>query len=74
MNVKGETLRQLGVLSLALLPLSWVFDAELTGTLESHQWHMKTALQRAFTGKDAPEAPAGEVAPPTQNDVPPPQP
>jgi len=53
-KVKGETLKKVGLLRLALKPLSWVFDARLTGTVNDHKWALKTPLQRVFSGKDEP--------------------
>ena len=51
-SVKGETLSGVNVLWVALKPLSWVFDARLTGTLDKHDWRMASGLRRVLTGEN----------------------
>jgi len=48
-RVWGETLRKIPVLSFALKPMSWVFDAELTGTVKDHRWRLRNALDRVLS-------------------------
>jgi len=52
-RVHGETLKKVNALSLVLRPLSWVFDAQLSGTMEDHRWRMISVLERALSGKEA---------------------
>ncbi|MCK5803692.1 MAG: hypothetical protein KAI66_12700 [Lentisphaeria bacterium] len=49
-DIGGETFRKVGLLSFVLKPLSWVFNAELSGTLDNHKWTMNNALRRALLG------------------------
>ena len=46
----GEALRNMGLLSWLFKPLSWAFDAELTGTLRKNEWRTRTALRKIFLG------------------------
>jgi hypothetical protein len=46
--VAGEVLRNIGILSFALKPLSWAFQAELSGTREKSEWKVHTALRKIF--------------------------
>ncbi len=55
LRVKGETLRQIRLLSLAFKPLSWIFDAELNGTIDDHKWRLISGLERFLSGKTDPE-------------------
>ncbi len=47
-EVAGEVLRNIGILSFALKPLSWAFQAELSGTREKSEWKVHTALRKIF--------------------------
>lgn len=47
--VSGEALKEISVLSFLLKPLSWAFQAELTGTRKSNKWKMRTALRKVFS-------------------------
>jgi hypothetical protein len=49
-QVTGHTLSKVGILSFALRPLSWVFNAELTGTTDDYKWRMVTAFEKALSG------------------------
>lgn len=50
-RIHGEPLKGVRPLSLVLRPLSWVFDAHLSGTLEDHRWRMISVLEKALSGK-----------------------
>ena len=49
-RVHGETLKKVHALSFVLRPLSWVFDAQLTGTVADHRWRMISVLEKALSG------------------------
>ena len=47
-TVKGEALKNVNLLSFMLKPLSWAFDAELTGSLKKPEWKIRSALNKMF--------------------------
>ena len=51
-RMKGGALRGIRLLSSLLKPLSWVFEAELTGTVDAYEWRLVTGLDRVLGGKD----------------------
>lgn len=42
--VTGVPLQEVGILSLVLRPLTWAFQAELSGTRSLHKWRMQSGL------------------------------
>ncbi|MFA6929657.1 MAG: hypothetical protein WCT05_04970 [Lentisphaeria bacterium] len=47
-TVKGEALKNINILSFMLKPLSWAFDAELTGSIKKPEWKIRSALNKMF--------------------------
>ncbi len=47
-TVKGVALKNVNLLSFMLKPLSWAFDAELTGSLKKPEWKIRSALNKMF--------------------------
>ena len=54
-RVHGEALKRLGRWKLPFKPLSWLLDAELTGTLQDHRWRLIGAFDRVLSGDGAAE-------------------
>ncbi len=46
----GEALRKLNIFSWIFKPLTWAFQAELTGPLEKPEWHLRTRLRHLIPG------------------------
>ncbi|MDX9979369.1 MAG: hypothetical protein RBU25_04885, partial [Lentisphaeria bacterium] len=52
-DVAGEAFRQMGgLVSLVTSPISWVFNARLSGTSKDYRWRMNNALRRAILGEE----------------------
>ncbi len=47
-TVKGEAMKNINLLSFMLKPLSWAFDAELSGSLKKPEWKIRSALNKMF--------------------------
>ena len=53
-DVAGEAFRQMGgLVSLVTSPISWVFNARLSGTSKDYRWRMNNALRRAILGEES---------------------
>jgi hypothetical protein len=50
-DVIGETFRKLPVFSWVTKPLSWAFNARLSGTSKDYKWRLNNALKRAIVGE-----------------------
>lgn len=52
-DIAGEAFRQAGgLVSLVTSPISWVFNARLSGTSKDYRWRMNNALRRAILGEE----------------------
>jgi hypothetical protein len=52
-DVVGEAFRQMGgLVSFVTSPISWVFNARLSGTSKEYRWRMNNALKRALLGEE----------------------
>ncbi|MFA6815844.1 MAG: hypothetical protein WCS73_06075 [Lentisphaeria bacterium] len=49
--INGQALKSIYFISTVLKPLSWVFQANLTGTPQKPEWKIQTALQKIFSTK-----------------------
>ncbi len=47
-QVSGQLLKSVSLLSWILRPISWAFDAELTGSPQKHQWKLRSTLRNLF--------------------------
>ena len=47
-QVSGQLLKSVSLLSWLLRPISWAFNAELTGTPQEHQWKLRSTLRNLF--------------------------
>lgn len=50
--VSGEVLKATSLIPLITRPLSWFFEAELTGTLDEPKWRMRSPLRILTPGKN----------------------
>lgn len=49
-QVSGQLLKSVSLISWLLRPISWAFNAELTGTPQEHQWKLRSTLRNLFPG------------------------
>ncbi len=54
-DVAGEAFRDMSLISWVTSPLSWVFNARLSGTSKDYKWRMNNALKRAILGEEESE-------------------
>ena len=47
-QVSSKLFQSVSFVSWLLRPLTWAFEAELTGTPEQHEWHMKNIFKKIF--------------------------
>lgn len=47
-EVSGKLLKSVSIISWLLRPISWAFNAELTGTPQDHEWRLRSALRKLF--------------------------
>lgn len=52
LKVYGQALKSTSLIPLVLKPLSWFFEAELTGTRQEHKWRLLGPLRRMIPGED----------------------
>jgi len=53
-TVSGQALKGTSVVPMVLRPLSWFFDAQLEGPLDSCEWRLLNPLRRILPGQDEP--------------------
>jgi hypothetical protein len=49
-RIYGQALKATGLVPFLTQPLSWLFEAELTGTLDKYQWKLLGPLRRILPG------------------------
>ena len=47
-EVSGKLLKSVSIISWLLRPISWAFNAELTGTPQDLEWRLRSALRKLF--------------------------
>lgn len=47
--ISGDALKDINILNIMLKPLTWSFDAELTGNVPDMKWKLRSPLRKIFT-------------------------
>jgi hypothetical protein len=47
-QISSQLLKSVSLISWVLRPISWVFEAQLTGTPKDHHWEIRTPLRKLF--------------------------
>ncbi|MCQ2396772.1 MAG: hypothetical protein MJ106_03630 [Lentisphaeria bacterium] len=47
-QISGQLLKSVSIISLLLRPISWAFDAQLTGTPQDYKWRLRSPIRKLF--------------------------